>query len=317
MKNICEKKPNSGLLYNINRKRKKQKKEVMSMYYSPLRYPGGKKKLAPLMRKMIEKTGKKVYIEPFAGGASVALELIETGAVDRIVLNDSDIRIYAFWQEILNETDRFIKTIETVPLTIEEWKKQREICMNPDEHSLFDVGFSTFYLNRTNRSGILKGGVMGGKNQSGSYTMDTRFNREHLAERIRRVAEKKDCIDLYCSDVRNFIDNILSKYADQAFCYYDPAYVKKGSSIYMKSLKTRDHEEIARKIMHTKNNNWIITYDNEQIIRKIYEDYPIREFELNYSISSSHVGREIMIFGSETLVPDQEKGGKNERNYQT
>ena len=155
---------------------------------------------------------------------------------------------------------------------------------------------------------------MGGKSQNGSYTMDTRFNREHLAERIRRVAEKRDCIDLYCSDVRNFIDNILPKYADRAFCYYDPAYVKKGSSIYIESLKTRDHVEIAKKIINTKNNNWIITYDNEQIIRKIYEDYPIREFELNYSISSSHVGREIMIFGSETLIPDQEKGEKNGRN---
>lgn len=271
--------------YNTKGKRKKQKKEVMPVYYSPLRYPGGKRKLAPLIRKMIEKTGKKVYIEPFAGGASVALELIETGAVDRIVLNDSDIRIYAFWKEVLDETDRFVKTIETVPLTIEEWKKQREICMNPDDYSLFDIGFSTFYMNRTNRSGILKGGVMGGKSQNGSYTMDTRFNREHLAERIRRVAEKKDCIDLYNSDVRDFIDDIFPKYADRAFCYFDPAYVKKGSSVYMKSLKTCDHIEIAQTITNLKDNNWIITYDNEQIIKDI--------------------GREIMIFGNKMLIPDQ------------
>lgn len=275
------------------------------MYYSPLRYPGGKRKLAPLIRKMIEKTEKKIYIEPFAGGASVALELIETGTAEIIVLNDSDIRIYAFWKAILNETNRFIKTIETVPLTIDEWEKQREICMNPNEYSLFDIGFSTFYMNRTNRSGILKGGVIGGNNQNGSYTMDVRFNKKHLIERIRRIAEKKDRIYLYNSDVRDFIDDIFPKYADQAFCYYDPAYVKAGSSVYMESLKPSDHIKIAQKITNLKDDNWIITYDNEQIIKDIYKDHPIREFDLNYSISSSRVGREIMIFGNEMLIPDQ------------
>lgn len=287
------------------KKRKKQKKEVMSVYYSPLRYPGGKRKLAPLIRKMIEKTEKKIYIEPFAGGASVALELVETGTAEIIVLNDSDIRIYAFWKAILNETNRFIKTIETVPLTIDEWEKQREICINPNEYSLFDIGFSTFYMNRTNRSGILKGGVIGGNNQNGSYTMDVRFNKKHLIERIRRVTEKKDRIYLYNSDVRDFIDDIFPKYADQAFCYYDPAYVKAGSSVYMKSLKTSDHIEIAQKITNLKDDNWIITYDNEQIIKDIYKDHPIREFDLNYSISSNRVGREIMIFGNKMLIPDQ------------
>lgn len=278
---------------------------MRTTYYSPLRYPGGKSKLAPLMRKFIEKTDKKIYIEPFAGGAAVALELLETEAVGRIVLNDSDIRIYAFWKAVLEDTDRFVEAIRNVPLTMAEWQKQHDICMRPDGYSLFDIGFSAFYMNRTNRSGILKGGVIGGKNQTGRYLMDARFHREHLIRRVKNAAEKKDCIDLYNEDVRDFIDDALPKYADQAFVYFDPSYVAKGSSLYMNALDIRDHEEIAQKICRLKTDSWVVTYDNEQIVRDMYKEHPIREFDLNYSISSRRIGRELMIFGSEALVPDQ------------
>lgn len=162
------------------------------MFYSPLRYPGGKGKLEPLMELLIKQTGHYggTYIEPFAGGAGIALELLEKNVVKDIVINDLDKGIYSFWRAILTETDRFINDVQTVDLTIQEWQNQRAIIEKCRKYS-YELGFATFYLNRTNRSGIIKGGVIGGVEQSGPWRMNARFNREDLAKRIRKIANKK------------------------------------------------------------------------------------------------------------------------------
>ena len=166
-----------------------------NMFYSPLRYPGGKSKLEPLMEMLIKQTGHSggIYVEPFAGGAGIALELLEKGIVKEIVINDLDKGIYSFWKAILTETDRFIDDIRNVALTIDEWNRQRTIIDNCGKYS-YELGFATFYLNRTNRSGIIKGGVIGGIEQSGSWKMDARFNRETLIERINKIANRKKYI---------------------------------------------------------------------------------------------------------------------------
>ena len=155
------------------------------MYYSPLRYPGGKGKLKTVMKHMLECSGKQggTFIEPFAGGAAVSLSLLLEGTVSHIVLNDKDKAIFAFWSSILEETDRFINKIYTVPLTIEEWQKQRSILKDKDSDR-FSLGVAAFYLNRTNRSGILSAGAMGGKKQEGKWKLDARFNRNSLAKEL-------------------------------------------------------------------------------------------------------------------------------------
>lgn len=153
------------------------------MFYSPLRYPGGKGKLEPFMELLIRQTGHLggTYVEPFAGGAGIALELLEKEIVNDIVINDLDKGIYSFWRAILSETDRFINDIRNVELTIDEWNRQRQVIDNCNRYS-YELGFATFYLNRTNRSGIIKGGVIGGTEQNGNWRMDARFNREALIE---------------------------------------------------------------------------------------------------------------------------------------
>lgn len=154
------------------------------MFYSPLRYPGGKGKLAPLMKYLIESTGHigGTYIEPFAGGAGIALDLLENNVVSQIVINDFDKGIYSFWRAILNESDRFIEEINQVPLNIDEWNRQRAIVLNADKRYSFELGFAIFYMNRTNRSGIIKGGVIGGIEQRGIWKLDARFNKDNLTK---------------------------------------------------------------------------------------------------------------------------------------
>ena len=283
------------------------------MFYSPLRYPGGKGKLTPLIELLIDKYGHRggIYIEPFAGGAGVAIELLEKGVVSEIVINDLDKGIYSFWRAILEETDRFLEQVSRVPLTIDEWKKQRSICFGNNKKYSFELGFATFYMNRTNRSGIIKAGVIGGMEQSGLWKLDARFNREDLIFRIKKIAENKSKIHLYNKDIESFLENYASKYEENAFIYFDPPYFNKGKQLYLNFFNYNDHIRIEKLIGNTVNCDWIITYDDEPEIGKIYEKYCIKRIELNYSVAKKRKAKELIIFESSSSVPDINELMKN------
>lgn len=276
------------------------------MFYSPLRYPGGKGKLAPFIGMLIEEYGHKggTYIEPFAGGAAVAIELLEKQIVSQVVINDLDKGIYSFWRAILTETERFIAEIEAVPLTMDEWNKQHDICMNNNVKYSFELGFATFYMNRTNRSGIIKGGVIGGKNQSGEWKLDARFNKNNLINRIKKIASMKKQIHLYNKDIESFLINYVPKYEKNAFIYFDPPYFGKGKQLYLNFFEYKDHVRIEKMIRKQVNCDWIITYDDEPQIEKIYEKYFVCRFDINYSVSEKKKASELMIFRNGNMVPD-------------
>lgn len=277
------------------------------MIYSPLRYPGGKGKLAPFMKVLIEKTGHKggTYIEPFAGGAGIALDLLENDIVSQIVINDLDKGIYSFWRAILSETDRFVEAVHEVPLSVEEWKKQREILLRADNKYSFELGFSTFYLNRTNRSGIINGGMIGGLEQNGVWKLDARFNKDNLINRILKIAKKKECIHLYNKDVASLIKNYLPKYEKDAFVYFDPPYFKKGKQLYLNFFNEQDHVRIEKMIRESVNCDWIITYDDVPEIANIYVNHELRRFDLNYSVAQKRKASEIIIFSNGDVIPDE------------
>lgn len=277
------------------------------MIYSPLRYPGGKGKLAPFMKVLIEKTGHKggTYIEPFAGGAGIALDLLENDIVSQIVINDLDKGIYSFWRAILSETDRFVEAVHEVPLSVEEWKKQREILLRADNKYSFELGFSTFYLNRTNRSGIINGGMIGGLEQNGVWKLDARFNKDNLINRILKIAKKKECIHLYNKDVASLIKNYLPKYEKEAFVYFDPPYFKKGKQLYLNFFNEQDHVRIEKMIRESVNCDWVITYDDVPEIANIYVNHEFRRFDLNYSVAQKRKASEIIIFSNGDMIPDE------------
>lgn len=275
------------------------------MYYSPLRYPGGKARLAPFMELMMKKQGHDggVYIEPFAGGAGIAIELLEKNVVSQIVINDYDKGIYSFWRAILEDTNRFIEDIEHIPLTVDEWEKQHTICMDNNDRYSYELGFATFYMNRTNRSGIIKGGIIGGKCQTGKWKMDARFNREHLIDRIQKIAKRKRDINIYNKDVRTFIMNYMPKYCDNSLTYFDPPYFQKGKQLYLNFFDLQDHKEIKSLIEKQVKCDWIITYDDTKEIEQLYEDKALFKFDLDYSASSRRKASELMIFNNSVTVP--------------
>lgn len=279
------------------------------MLYSPLRYPGGKGKLAPFMGLMINKMNikKGTYIEPFAGGAGVALMLLMEGYVDDIVINDYDKAIYSVWRAIISESENFVDRILDTPVNIDEWKKQKEIYVEQNKKYSLDLAFATFFLNRTNRSGILKGGPIGGFEQTGNYGIDARYNAEKLVERIRAIAKYKKHIKVYNKEIVSFIENVLPNYGQNSLTYFDPPYFNKGPELYKNFFDKEDHDKIAQLILNGVPGNWIITYDDTPEIIELYKQQCIRRYDLNYSAANTGKSSEVMVFNDNKFCPTNQE----------
>lgn len=288
------------------------------MNYSPLRYPGGKSKIAPLIRLIIEKAGSSdiTYIEPFAGGAGVALSLLIEGVVDQVVINDYDKAIYSFWRALKETPQELIDLIEHTPLTIDEWKHQKDIYSTQNKRYSVELGFAAFYLNRTNRSGILSAGPIGGYNQTGNYGMDARFNRDALIGRIQEIAKYKSQIVVYNKEIRSFISGVIPKYQANAFVYFDPPYFENGQRLYKNFFSPTDHTDIALSIINGVNCPWVITYDDVPELRGIYSNYVQRRYNLNYSAANKGKGSEIIIFKDSYLLPPSDEVRKCMGDFQ-
>ena len=273
----------------------KMEKGVLEMNYSPLRYPGGKSKLTPLVEKLMQSAGinNGVYIEPFVGGGGVALSLLIDKKVRKIVINDYDIAIYSVWYAILNETEEFLKMIDGAILTVDEWKKQKDYYLKNKASYSIQLAFATFYLNRTNRSGILKAGPIGGYEQKGNYPISARFHKEKLKERVRLIASYKSKIKLYNMEIKDFIRKIIPRYRNDCFVYFDPPYFKKGKELYTNFFNPCDHKELSKLIFKVKH-TWMITYDDVSEIEELYIDRHMKKFDINYSVANSGKKSEII-----------------------
>lgn len=276
---------------------------------SPLRYPGGKSKIATFVKQIIKDNNllDGVYVEPFAGGAAVALSLLMDEYVSRIVINDKDRSIYAFWYSVLNETERLCQYIEETPVTMDTWRMQREIqsADNKNTVDLLSLGFSTFFMNRTNRSGIIKAGVIGGFNQTGNYKIDARYKKEELIGRIRRIAAYADRIELHNEDAADLISRISNITPQNTIMYLDPPYYKKGRGLYMNYYNDSDHKTIRDVITNVNTIRWIVSYDNSTFIKSLYEDFRSQEFYLNYSANNNGKGTEVIFFSNNCIVSEE------------
>jgi len=244
------------------------------------------------------------YIEPYAGGASVALFLLFNNYVKEITINDIDRSIYVFWYSVLNNAEDFCRRIKTTKVNIKNWRKQKAIQKNKEKVSLLDLGFSTFFLNRTNISGVINGGVMGGLKQNGRYKIDCRFNKEDLIARIKRIAEHKEKIHLYNLDAIELLKKIQKKpKKSQTIFYFDPPYYLKGQSLYTNYYKEDDHRKISEAIKKIENSRWIISYDNVPEIKSLYRGFKKIEYSFFYTAHKPRRGNEILFFDRNLIVP--------------
>jgi DNA adenine methylase len=280
-------------------------KQTNHGFTSPLRYPGGKGALANFMKVVITENGllDGDYIELYAGGAGIAWSLLFEEYVQRVHINDLNKALMSFWRSVTEKPDEFCRLIQDTPVTMEEWYRQRKIQEKPQDHSEIEIGFSTFFLNRTNRSGILKGGVIGGKHQTGKWKIDARFNKKDLIYRIQRIGRYANRIKLYNIDAIEFIETVLPSISQKALVYLDPPYYKKGQELYENHYEKKDHSKIASLVSSHISQPWIVSYDSTPEIMKLYEDQLDFQYSINYSVQDRYAGSEVIFYSSKIQVP--------------
>lgn len=274
-------------------------------FYTPLRYPGGKRRLLDFFKALIDVNDLRncTYVEPYAGGAGLALSLLFEGYVKCLRLNDIDRAIYAFWRSVLSDTDSLCRKIMDTPINMEEWHKQKEIQGHPDDVSLVELGFSTFFLNRTNRSGILTGGVIGGKAQSGEWTMDARFSKQELIRRIQTIADQREKILFSNKDAEDYLRQYrLSPTKGAVLFFCDPPYYQKAFDLYGSFYKKEDHAHVATCITSLPG-YWVVSYDNHDVIQELYKGYTAVTYGLSYTVQDKKKGTEFMAFSHSLKLP--------------
>lgn len=276
------------------------------IHFTPLRYPGGKAKLAAYVKALMKDNQllDGEYVEPYAGGAAIALELLFHEYVSRIHINDVSRLVHAFWKSVLNDTEEFCRLIIKTPLTVAQWDKQKRVLEHPSDHDSTALGFATFFLNRTNRSGILNGGIIGGRDQTGPWKIDARYNAKELARRVEEIARMKNRIKLTRQDARKFLTAGVAKWPRETLIYLDPPYYVKGRDLYHDFYQPEDHAHIA-KFMNTSvhQQQWIVSYDNVKPIRDLYPKVRHVIYDIGYSARAAAKGSEVMFFGEGLKVP--------------
>ncbi|MCU1392053.1 MAG: class adenine-specific methyltransferase [Ilumatobacteraceae bacterium] len=270
---------------------------------SPLRYPGGKGRLYPLLRAIVRANDLTAgtYVEPYAGGAGAAIALLITGQVQRVVVNDLDPAVHAFWRSVVDQPYDFARLVKDVPLTVKEWRKQKAHYADVDRTDYLRLGFATFFLNRTNRSGVLNGGPIGGLDQSGPYKIDARFNREGLLERLRLIALHADRVTVLGEDGRTVIEEYAQR--KDSLIYADPPYFEKSGSLYMNSFSMANHEELAACLNAHAQGRWLLTYDDVPDVERLYPERRIERFGLSYSAHRVTKATETLVLSDGLLVP--------------
>ena len=278
---------------------------AVSRYNTPLRYPGGKQKLTPFIWEVLDANGLAGghYAEPYAGGAGIAIELLLRRLVSHVHLNDASVAVYAFWRSVLFKTEALCKLVTDARLTVREWRRQQQILRQPWNHTQLELGFSLFYLNRCNRSGIPSGGVIGGINQTGKWKMDARFTKPELVRRITAIAALRSAITLQNLDAERFLLEYLPSVPTNALVYCDPPYFHKAERLYLNNYTPTDHTRIAWIIQNRINHHWLLSYDYSPEILRLYTKRRSFHYTLQYHAGGANKGRELVVFSDDLRVP--------------
>lgn len=276
------------------------------IFSTPLRYPGGKGKFSHFIKQIFEANEllDGHYVEPYAGGAGVALELLFHEYASVIHINDLDPAVFSFWHSAVHATDELCQLIHDTPVTMENWRKNKAILNDVANNSVLDIAMATFFLNRTNRSGILKAGVIGGQGQSGKWKLDVRYNKQDLVKRIELIGRFRNRIRVYNLDAVALLSELEPVLPSKSLFYLDPPYYVKGAGLYRNFYNHDDHVCIA-KAMAKVNHPWIVSYDNAEPIKAMYSAYRQDEYFLSYTAQQKRKGSEVMIYGPGVVIPYQ------------
>ncbi|EIT89086.1 DNA adenine methylase [Parascardovia denticolens IPLA 20019] len=272
---------------------------------TPLRYPGGKGKVTRFVDHILTQNQiSGTYVEPFAGGAGIAINLLLHDKVDRIILNDLDDGVYSFWSTIVHSPDTLIKKIQEVPFDYSSgldtigprkaywfWYNTRLRYRSNHYAKKEDKAFDFLMLNRMNVSGIILGGPIGGESQNGEYNISSRFNKTTLIRKIERLSSVRNRIIATQYEASFFLSR-LSNYCDNNNClvFADPPYFVQGKNLYKTFATDSIHQMMAARLLTDHPWKWILTYDEAPEINRLYSAGKINRFEYEITYSANKRG---------------------------
>ncbi len=225
--------------------------------------------------------------------------------VSTIHINDFDRAVYAFWYSAVKRTDALCDRINDTECTLDTWQEQRAVWLKRDKANLLDLGFATFFLNRTNRSGILDAGVIGGKSQSGKWKMDARYNRDDLISRIQAIGQFRSRIKIYNQEAKEFLEELQPDLPKKTLVYLDPPYVEKGPGLYLNHYQEEDHRALAKWVTKKLQRPWMVSYDAHPLVRECYGSFTEAGMNLPYSAyGNARRGMELVYFSKGLVPPD-------------
>ena len=245
---------------------------------SPLRYPGSKRRLVGYIEQaiLLNDLKPKLFIEPFVGGASVALQLMQDDLVEKVILMDIDPLVASFWRTVFFDTDWLIEQIETIDVTLENWYWFKEFVPETTRQ----YALKCLFINRTSFSGIMEGraGPLGGRQQLSEYKIDCRFPRETLIKRVRQAAIHKDRIlAIWDCSWDEGLQRIREKQRigslpdKNLFFYMDPPFFEKADALYRFHFQQQDHFELRNFLLKLRD-SWILSYDAAPHVETLYGD---------------------------------------------
>jgi DNA adenine methylase len=281
-------------------------------YISPLRYPGGKARMAPFLGEMfaqqVAAMDVEIWLEPFAGGAGAGLSMLEADAVGEVWLTEKNPAIAAMWRAVLGEGEALAARVETTAPDMALWGWARETVAAAGEQEVpdLDLGFAALVINRCSRSGIVTSrvGPIGGKSQDGRWTLASRWNGAALAERIRHLATLRRSIRFTEGDAICAIADLDgSGIEDEVLAFVDPPYIREGNRLYAHGMSELDHRRLAG-ALNASPARWMLTYDDEpSVAEALYPQRRVLAYRISNTANRQRIATEYAVFSGNLLLP--------------
>ncbi len=270
---------------------------------SPLRYPGGKSKAVKNILPLIPYFEE--YREPFVGGGSVFLSLLQKYPEKKYWINDLYLDLFSFWSILKDNSESLIYEVQKIfdkRSNFEDGRPLYDHFSNLNTKDPLQLAIKFFILNRITFSGTIEAGGFS------KASFKTRFTQSSI-DRLSGFENLLKDVKITCLDY----SKVLESKEKKVFLFFDPPYASNTkSSLYGKKGKLHkifDHEEFAGNIKNT-SHKWLLTYDDNSMIRELYKDFNLIPWELqygmnNYKQSNAAKGKELIITNYDFEIFDQ------------